>query len=132
MNPKQFLAIAGVLFLLLGILGLTGITGPTPATSVFGAAWYFGDAENWAYIALGVIAIAGAFTLPTDIRRIVALVIGILGIITGLYSAASPFMVGIRFLGAEFQNPADTVLHLIVGTWALWVAIRRPKFIAPL
>ena len=57
MNPKQFLVIGGIILLLVGILGFVGILGPTASDSIFGATWYFDNAENWAHAVLGIVAL---------------------------------------------------------------------------
>ena len=36
-----------------------------------------------------------------------------------------PVTEGSNFLGAQLQNPSDTILHFVVGIWALWAGLRK-------
>lgn len=120
MNPKQFLQIGGAVLLLVGILGFAGIIGPDAASSIFGANWYFDNAENWAHLVLGVVAILASFSLSAELQKPLVLVLGVVGVLVGIYSIFWP-----TFLGANLENPADTLLHLFVGAWALFAATRK-------
>lgn len=117
MNPKQFLVIGGIVLLLIGLLGFFGIIGPTPADSIFGDAWWFDNGENWAHTILGVVALILAFAAPAMIQKWVVILLGIIGVFFGIYSIFTP-----AFMGANLENPADTILHLVVGIWALLAA----------
>jgi len=121
MNPKQFLIIGGAVLTLVGILGFVGIIGPTAGQSIFGDAWWFDNAENWAHLVLGIVALIAAFALPASGQKPLVILVGIIGILVGLYS----LVIGSGFLGANLENPADTVLHLVVGAWALWAALKK-------
>jgi len=123
MNPKQFLIIGGIVLILVGILGYAGIIGPTPEQSIFGAAWWFDSAENLAHTVLGIVALALAFALPASLQKPVVMALGIIGVLVGLYSA----LVSTAFLGANLENPADTLLHLLVGAWALWASWKKQE-----
>lgn len=114
MNPKQFLMIGGVVLLLIGLLGFFGIIGPTAADSLFGDTWWFDNGENWAHTILGVLALILAFALPAMAQKWVVILLGVIGVLIGVYSIFTP-----TFLGANLENPADTILHLVVGIWAL-------------
>lgn len=115
MNPKQFLMIGGVVLVVVALAGFFGVTGPTPEASIFGANWYFDNAENWAHLVLGVVALVVAYTLGAGLQGWVTLLVGVLGILVALYNLGYDML-----LGAALQNPADLVLHLVVGVWALW------------
>ena len=69
MNPKQFLTIGGVVLVLLGILGFVNVIGPTSEVSIFGSAWWFDNAENWAHLILGIVALLAAFALPGTAQK---------------------------------------------------------------
>lgn len=124
MNPKKFLLIGGVILVLIGLAGFLGIIGPTAEQSLFnklGLNWWFDGPENWAHLVLGIVAILAAFILPSGMQKPLVLVLGVVGVLVGLYSAAY----GTNLLGANLENPADTLLHLLVGAWALWAGWKK-------
>jgi len=123
MNPKQFLLIGGIVLLVVGILGFVGVIGPTPEQSVFGETWWFDSGENWAHLVLGVVALILSFGVKENIQKPVVLILGIVGVLVGIYSA----VISTTFLGANLENPADTILHLAVGIWALVAALMGRK-----
>ncbi len=122
MNPKQFLQVGGVVLLLIGILGFIGILGPTADQSPFGAAWFFDNAENWAHTVLGIVALACAMWLPSPAQKPLVMLLGVVSLLFGLYSLFGPVTEGKMFMAASLQNPSDTILHLVVGVWALWAS----------
>src|SRR3990172_8487696 len=117
MNAKQFLVIGGIILLLVGIIGFFGIIGPTPEQSIFGDAWWFDNGENWAHTILGVVALILAYSVPMMVQKWVVALLGIIGVLIGIYSFFTP-----AFLGANLENPADSLLHLAIGIWALIAA----------
>lgn len=114
MNPKQFLVIGGVVLVIIAILGFIGITGPTPAQSIFGSMWWFDNYENWAHLILGIVALLSAFLMPAVGQKTLVMLLGVIGLLIGIYS-----IFYVNFFGAMLQNPADTILHIAVGIWAL-------------
>lgn len=116
MNPKQFLQIGGGVLVVVGILGMVGVLGPTAEQSIFGEPWWFDNAENWAHLVLGVVGVGASFVLGAPMQKTLVLLLGVLGVVVGLYS----LLVGQTLLGANLENPADTALHIVVGLWALW------------
>ncbi len=122
MNPKQFLIIGGIVLILVGVLGSIGVIGPSAEQSVFGAPWYFDTAENWAHLVLGIVGVIAAFVLPMMTQKGLAYILGIVGVLVGLYSIVGPVTEGTNLLGAQLQNPLDTILHLVVGVWAFLAA----------
>lgn len=121
MNPKNFLMIGGVVLVVVGLAGMMGIIGPTPEQSIFGAMWWFDGAENWAHLVLGIAALAIMFGLPM-LQAPITLIVGIIGLLVGVYGFVSADL-----LGAMLENPADNILHLAVGAWALlsWMMARN-------
>lgn len=115
MNSKQFLILGGAVLVLVAVLGMAGIIGPTAEQSIFGANWWFDGAENGAHLVLGIVALIAAFVLPANLQKPLVIVVGLLALVVGIYSAAISTML----LGANLESPADTVLHLGVGLWAL-------------
>lgn len=114
MNPKQFLLVGGSVLLLIGVLGFVGVIGPTPDKSIFGAMWWFDNPENIAHTVLGVAGLAAVFIFPPLWQKWLVVALGALALVVGLYSLA----VNTMLLGANLENPADTILHLAVGAWA--------------
>lgn len=123
MNSKQFLQVGGAVLLLVGILGYVGVIGPTPEKSLFGASWWFDNKENLAHTVLGVVGIASSFYLSAVYQKYLVTLLGVVGVVVGVYSLA----VSTALLGANLENPADTVLHLAVGAWALYAALVGKK-----
>jgi len=121
MNTKQFLQIGGIVLIVVGILGFAGLIGPTIEQSIFGAAWWFDNAENVAHLFLGIVAIVVLYLLPQTTHKPVVLLVGVVALLFGLYSLFGE----VQFLGANLQNPTDTVLHLVVGVWALYSALHK-------
>lgn len=115
MNPRQFLLIGGAVLVLVAVLGFAGVIGPSPDKSIFGANWWFDNGENWAHLVLGIAGLLAVFVLPGNLQKLLVIVLGIVGVLVGLWS----LVVSTNFLGANLENPADTILHLAVGAWAL-------------
>ncbi len=120
MNAKQFLQIGGVILMVVGILGFVGILGPTAEASIFGEGWWFDNGENWVHLIIGIVGVIAAYALSASSQRPLAMVLGILGVLIGIYSIFRA-----DFLGANLENPADTLLHLVVGVWALWASMKK-------
>lgn len=118
LNTKGFLQVGGVVLLAVGILGFVGIIGPTAKMSIFGDFWWFDSAENLAHTVLGVVALAAAFSLTAPLQRYLVIAVGVLGLVVGLYNFTSTTLAW-----AMLQSPADLVLHLAVGSWALYAAL---------
>ena len=120
MNPKQFLLVGGAVLLLVGILGFAGVIGPGPGDSIFGDAWWFDNGENWAHAILGVAGLLAGFAFPAGAQRGLVLLLGVIGVLIGAYSIFKQ-----TFLGSNLENPADTILHLAIGAWALYAAMNK-------
>lgn len=116
-TPKGFLQIGGVVLLLVGVLGFVGVIGPTPGQSIFGSFWWFDNPENIAHTVLGVAGLLAAFVLSRDLQRYLVILLGVVGVLVGLYNFVSPAL-----LGANLESPADLLLHLVVGAWALYAS----------
>lgn len=120
MNPKQFLSIGGVVLVVIALLGFFGVIGPTAEESIFGAPWWFDNKENWVHLVLGVVALLAGFALPATAQKPLVLVLGVIGVLIGIYSIFRQ-----DFLGANLQNPADTLLHIVIGAWALFAGLNK-------
>ena len=116
MNPKQFLLVGGAVLAVVGLAGFFGIIGPTAEQSIFGDSWWFDNGENWAHLILGVAGIILAYAAPAGLQAVAALLLGIVGVLVAVWG----FAIGPDLSGANLENPADNILHLTVGLWALW------------
>ncbi len=119
MNPKQFLMLGGVVLVAVALLGFWGVIGPTPEQSLFGANWWFDNGENWAHLLFGVVALIAYKALDAGMQKWLAILVGLIALFFAVYGYLYPV-----FLGSNLENPADTLLHLAVGVWALWAAKR--------
>ncbi len=118
MNPKQFLLIGGIVLLLLGLVGFAGLFTDTKS------AFYLDQGENVAHTGLGIIAIAASFLLTdANLQKWLVAVVGVVALFFAVYGFivagnASPNTFGI----SNLESPADDILHLVVGIWALAAA----------
>lgn len=130
MNVKQFLTWGGVILVLVGVLGFVGVIGPTAADSIFGENWYFDNTENVIHTVLGVAAL-GLVTLKLEaLQRPVTLLVGLAALFFGIYNFfLSDEMPNIG--NANLESPADLVLHLVVGVWALAAYFMNNEAAAP-
>ncbi|MEK7663864.1 MAG: hypothetical protein AAB340_00215 [Patescibacteria group bacterium] len=124
LSPQGFLKVGGVILIVVALLGFIGIIGPT-SNSLFDSWWYFDNAENWAHLVLGVVALIAAFTFPANINKMLVMALGVVGVLVGLYSLFGSVPEGTVLLGAMLQNPLDTLLHLVVGIWALAAGFKK-------
>lgn len=115
MTPKNFLLVGGIVLVVVGLLGMIGVLGPTADDSIFGSAWWFDSAENWTHLIIGIVAVILLFAAPVPLQKPVVMIVGILALLAGLYS----LVLGEKLWGANLENPADTILHIIVGLWAV-------------
>jgi len=128
MNPKQFLQIGGAILVVLGVVGLL------PVFTKENTPWFYLDTgENVAHIVLGVVAIAAAYLLTdANLQKWLVVVVGVVALFFGVYGfvvagAAEPNTFGI----SNLESPADNILHLVVGAWALYAAFMgRPSMSA--
>ncbi|HSW37061.1 MAG TPA: hypothetical protein VLG37_01685 [Candidatus Saccharimonadales bacterium] len=131
MNAKQFLTLGGIVLLLVGILGFVGVIGPTPAQSIFGKTWYFDNTENVIHTVLGVAALALVLLKLKALYEPVTLLVGLAALFFGILN----FFLGSSMpnIGnANLESPADLILHLGVGVWALsawWMSRDAPAVV---
>lgn len=119
MNPKQFLMFGGAILVVLGVVGLL------PVFTKENTPWFYLDnGENVAHIGLGIVAIAAAYVLnDANLQKWLVAVVGVVALFFGVYGfvvagAAEPNTFGL----ANLESPADNLLHLVVGAWALYAA----------
>jgi hypothetical protein len=123
LTPKGFLTYGGAVLLLLGIIGLFALNDAT-ATPAF----WLDNGENYAHIGLGVIALAIVFvpglnSIFEPYYRWIVILLGIVAVFFGVYGFVvagnpAPNTFGL----ANLESPADDILHLVVGAWALYAA----------
>ncbi len=111
-SPTGFLKVGGAVLLVLGLLGFTG---------AINFSWFDLDAgENIAHTVLGIVGLAVAFGLKNaQLHRWLVIAIAVVAFFFGLYGfvvagAPRPNTFGL----ANLENPADNLLHLVVGAWA--------------
>jgi hypothetical protein len=118
LNPKQFLLIGGIVLLALGLVGYAGLFKDTSS------AFYLDTGENVAHTVLGIVAIAASYLLKdANLQKWLVVVVGVVALFFGVYgflvaSSAPPNTFGI----SNLESPADNILHLVVGVWALGAA----------
>jgi len=99
---------------LVAILGFIGVIGPTAEKSIFGDSWWFDNTENWAHLIIGAVALICAYTVGAAGQKMLVTLVGILALLVGVIGFFGP-----NFLGANLENPADNILHIVIGLWAL-------------
>ena len=121
MDPKNFLRIGGAILLLLGIVGFAGLFNQK------GSFFWLDNGENVAHTVLGVVAIAAAYLLKdAQLQKWLVAVVGVVAIFFTIYGfAVAGDTSGANTFGvANLESPADDILHLVVGAWALIAAFR--------
>ena len=121
MNPKQFLQIGGAILLLLGLVGFAGLF------STKGSFFWLDNGENVAHTGLGIIAIAASFLLKdAQMQKWLVAAVGVIALFFTIYGfAVAGDASGANAFGlANLESPADDILHLVVGVWALAAAFR--------
>lgn len=120
LHPTNVLKIGGTVLILLGLVGLSGITNAVN--------WFSLDTgENVAHIALGIVGLAVAFgTSDVRVHRGLVAVLAVTGLAFGIAGFALPDGGALtngayakpNFFGlANLENPADNILHFVVGIW---------------
>ena len=128
MYPRLFLSSGGSVLLLLGTVGYANVFTETGSPS-----FWLDGAENVAHTGLGLVALGAVFVpgfnhaLAPHYRTIVGL-LGVIALFFGFYgfllpagSSADPNAFGV----ANLENPADNLLHLVIGVVALASAYVR-------
>ncbi len=129
MYPRLFLSAGGSVLLLLGVVGYANVF-----TEAGSPTFWLDGTENLAHTSLGLVALA-AVHLP-GLNRLVAphhrTLVGLLAVIAlffGVYGFTLPPGSGVdpnAFGVANLENPADNLLHLVVGIVAVAAIYVRP------
>ncbi len=122
-NSTQFLRLGGGVLLIVGIVGVLGLTANINFFSL-------DIGENVAHIGLGLIGLAAGFGLKeAKLHRYLTAVVGLTALVFGLLgwflpdggALSSGAFPKPNFFGlANLESPADNLLHLFVGAWAIW------------
>ncbi|MDP9467985.1 MAG: hypothetical protein M3P32_04505 [Chloroflexota bacterium] len=122
MYPRLFLTVGGAVLLLLGIVGYLNVFTESGSPS-----FWLDNGENVAHTFLGVVALAAVFVpgLNTALAPYYRAIVGLVGVIALFFAvygflqpagtAANPNTFGI----SNLENPADNLLHLVVGIVAI-------------
>jgi len=113
LSPNGFLKVGGVVLVLLGLLGLFALNSPN------GVFW-LDSSENVAHLVLGVVALIAAFSFPAGVNKWLTVIVGLFALLAAVWG----FFVSPGFLGANLEQPADNILHLVVAVWALWAGFK--------
>jgi hypothetical protein len=118
LTPRQFLRIGGVILILYGVLGFL-----LPDQSLAGGILYWTGAENIVHVVLGLVAIAAAYVLSAQVQKWLTAIVGVVALVF--------FVIGLVVMANSPLNlpPGnlellDTIIHLVVGLWALVAAFR--------
>ncbi|MEX0710183.1 MAG: hypothetical protein WD116_03155 [Chloroflexota bacterium] len=114
--PRLFLTLGGAVLLLLGIVGYLNVFTESGSPS-----FWLDSGENLAHTVLGVVALAAVFVpgLNTALAPYYRGIVGLVGVIALFFAvygflqadAAVPNTFGV----SNLENPADNILHLVVG-----------------
>lgn len=129
MYPRLFLSAGGSVLLLLGVVGYANLF-----TEAGSPSFWLDGTENLAHAAVGLIAI-GAAVVPgrgestarfqrwlVALIALMALFLGAYGFLLPAGSGAHPNAFGI----ANLENPADNLLHLVIGISAAAALLVKP------
>ena len=119
MHPKQFLQIGGVILVLLGVIGFM-------KPDFAGDFLNFDGPENWSHLVLGVVAISLAPLAIGELKKWVVVLVGLVALVFGILGFMVSGNPAPNFYGVtNFENPADNVLHVVVGLWAFFAAFNK-------
>ncbi len=117
MRAKQFLMIGGVILLVLAVLGFVGFR--------LGDALYFDNAENYAHLVLGVVAIAAYYYGSEQIQKTLALIFGVVALYFGVHGLFLSQTDHPNYFGVTNLEYLDDILHLAIGVWGLWAGMDK-------
>jgi len=121
MNPKQFLLWGGVILVVLGLAGLFFL-GPDAQSSLLGEFFWLDNTENLAHLLFGVVALAAYYFVKEPLQiKWLTMAVGVVAIIVALLGFINAGGVVPNTAVTNLENPADNILHLVVGIWAIGV-----------
>jgi hypothetical protein len=130
LTPRGFLTYGGVVLLLLGIVGF--ITFNTQNTT-----FWLTTGENIAHVGLGLIALAIVFVpglndMLAPYYRWIVILLGIVALFFAVYGLVVMNQAPLNTFGLANLEIVDTVIHLVVGAWALYAAWRPAPAMEPM
>lgn len=130
-SPEKFLLLAGGFSVIIGILGVLSL-GPTHEHSMFGTFLWMDVKENIFHTLLGLIGIAivlipslKAMLLPY--YKHIVLVAASIALFFSLYGFLEAYKIISPPIDFNLQHPADNILHLLLGLWALTAIVLGEK-----
>jgi hypothetical protein len=130
-TPRGFLMTGGVVLLVLGLIGFVILNG-SPQQSLLGSFFWLDNSENFAHVALGVVALAALYVpglnsaLEPYYKWIVILV-GVIALFFGVYGFLVAGATTPNTFGLTNLELGDNLLHLVVAAWAFLAAFWAPK-----
>lgn len=130
MYPKLFLTVGGAVLLLLGIVGYINVFTESGSPN-----FWLDQGENVAHTFLGAVALAAVFVpgLNTALAPYYRAIVGLVGVIAlffavyGFLQPAGSEMHPNTFGISNLENPADNLLHLVVGIAAIAAVYMKPS-----
>ena len=128
MKFKTFLILINGFALFQGVIGLLGLGGVEQ--SIFGDYLYADNVENIAHTLVGLAGIAAAVWGSLKIQVEYGYFLAFFALIMGVISAFGPVPEGVYVIGAQLQNPGDTIIHLASGLITYYMTTTAYKKIA--
>jgi hypothetical protein len=130
-TPKGFLTVGGVVLLVLGLIGFVFLKG-SPAESALGSFFWLDNAENYAHLALGIVALAAVYvpglnSALAPYYRWIVILVGLIALFFGVYGFIANGAAPTNTFGLTNLELGDNLLHLIVAAWAFAAAFWAPK-----
>lgn len=128
-SPSGFLKYGGIVLIVVSVVGFAGLTAGIEAFNL-------DNGENAVHGVLGIVALAVAFGLKNaQFQKWLVAAVAVLSTVAFLWSLTQP--AGTGFASGAFakpnagftnlENPADTVLHIVVAAWAYAAAFMKPS-----
>lgn len=115
MTSKNFLLWAGWILIILAVVGFLNV--------IETEALYFDNAENWAHLILGVVALAIVYGVREEqTHKLAATVFGLVALVFGIWGFLVAGNPAPNFYSVTDLKTLDNILHLVVGVWGLWAA----------